>query len=416
MLLQGGSLSNVELTILGAGLGGLTAAALLAKQRKKVVIFAPGNDVGGAFVPARMEGYQFTLGPTLSFGNEKAGVLQKLYGDLGISPGDIVRSTSYQVVLPDRRLTVYPEKNHTLDELRREYPREIDGIVSLFRAVDKIAERSSKSRLTTFLSQRRRSKTLLQRYRFSKELLSFFDVQSRYFFGYPVQDLPIPNLITLINTSPLYEPQGFKKMVDLLLEVILKHDGIVRFSEQFPEIVPQRGKKVGLMTTGGLLESKVVLLNTSVPRRDYFRFIGILDQGVPVGLRHGILCLPDYTCPDDLFSLNMSRQGDEYAAPRGKRALTVWFPFQTPVGDRPGVQIDPVGEIIPFLDSFCDTIPAHRPEGSQYATPSGMRGSNESPMVRLERGLAKNMFLIRDDARCPVQAVAAALRLTEILK
>ena len=356
------------------------------------------------------------MGPTLSFGNEPAGALQKLYADLGISHGDIVRSTSYQVALPDRRLTVYPEKSETLEELRREYPLEIDGISKFFRVVEKIAVRTSKSRLSSFLSQRRRSKSLLQRYRFSRELLSFFDIQSRYFFGQSVHDLPISKLVSMINTSPLYEPQGFKKIADVLLEVILKHDGVVRFAEPFPEMVPQRGNMIGVLTAGGMAESRAVLLNTRGHLRDSFNFIGIMDQGVPVGMRHEVICLSDYARPDDLFSLALSRHGDESAAPRGKRALTVWFPFLTSDHDQPRVLIDPILEIIPFLDRFSDMMHAQRPDSTQYATPSNMPGREGASMIRLERGASKNIYLIRDDAGYPVQAVAAAERMADILQ
>ena len=409
-------MSKVDLTVLGAGLGGLAAAAILARQRKKVIVFAPGKEVGGAFIPARIDGYQFPLGPTLSFGNERAGVLQKLYAELGISHDDLVRSTSYQVTLPDRRLTVHPEKSDTLEELRREYPNEIDGITKFFQAVDKIAARSSKSRVSSFLSRRRSSKALLNRYRFSRELLSFFDIQSRYFFGQSVQDLSVSRLVSMINTSPLHEPQGFKKMADLLLEVILKHDGVVRFSEPFPEMVSQRGKQIGLMTTSGPVESRAVLLNTRGGFRDSFNFIGIMDQGVPVGMRHGVICLPDYSRPDDLFSLTLSRQGDESAAPRGKRALTAWFPFRAPDRDQAGTLLDPIREIIPFLDDFGGTMDVQRPDDTQYATPSAMQGREQASLVRLERGADKNLYFISDEPGHPVQAVAAAVRMAEILQ
>lgn len=407
---------KVDLIVLGAGIGGLAAAALLARQGKNVIVFVPGNEVGGAFVPARAEGYQFPLGPTLSFGNERAGTLQKLSAELGIMSGGSGRSAGYQVALPDRRITVYPEKTGTLEELRREYPNEIDGIVKFFHLVDKIAVRSSKSRLSSFLAQHRRSSALLKRYRFSPELLSFFDIQSRYFFGQSVHDLPISRLVSMITTSPLYEPQGFKIIADLLLEVILKHDGVVRFSEPFPEMMPQRGNRIGLSTADGPAESGAVLLNTRGRLRDSFHFIGILDQGVPVGMRHEVICLPDYARPGDLFSLALSRHGDERAAPRGKRALTVWFPFRAADGDQPIMLIDPIREIMPFLDDFNDTVHAQRPEGTQYATPSTMLGREESSQIRLERGSAKNLYLIKDDAGYPVQAVAAAQRMAEILR
>ena len=366
-------------------------------------------------MPFRTEGYQFPIGPTLSFGSERAGSLLKLYADLGIFHGDIVRPTTYQIVLPDRRLTVYPDKSETLEELRREYPHEIDGISKFFHVIDKIAARTSKSRLSSFLSRHRRSSALLQRYRFSRELLSFFDIQSRYFFGLTVHDLPINKLITMVNTSPLYEPQGFKKIADLLFEVILRHDGLVRLSEPFPEIEPQRGKRVGLLSTDGRTDSSVILLNTRGRIRDSFNFIGIMDQGVPVGMRHGAICLLDYDRPNDLFSLALSRHGDEGAAPRGKRALAVWFPFRAPDHAQQRTLVDPIREIIPFLDSFSDMMHGQSSEGTQYATPANLLRKEESSVIRLERGVSSNVYHIRDDAGYPVQTVAAAQRLAEIL-
>ena len=409
-------MSKVDLTVLGAGLGGLTAAALLARQKKKIVVFTPANEVGGAFVPPRIEGYQFPMGPTLVFSNERAGTLQKFYADLGISDGDTERSASFQIALPDRRITVHSEKSETLEELSREYPREIDKIRKFFHRVDKIAVSTSKNRISSFFSRRRRSSALLQRYHFSRELLSFFDIQSRYFFGQSVQDLPVNKLVSMITTSPLYEPQGFKKTADLLLEVILKHEGIVRYSEPFPEMVPQRRSRVSLLTTGGPVESATVLLNTSGPLRDSIIFMGITDQAVPVGMRHDVICLPDYGRPDDLFSLSLSRHGDEHSAPRGKRALTAWFPFRTPDRDQPRSLVDPIHEIIPFLDRFTDTMQMERPAGTQYATPNSMLGREGSSLIRLERGTAKNTYLISDDAGHPVQAVAAAQRMVEKLR
>ncbi len=407
-------MSKVDLTVLGAGLGGLAAAALLARQKKKVIVYVPGNEVGGAFVPAGKGGYRFSLGPTLSFGYERGGALHKLYTEMGISLGDMVRSSSYQVALPDRRLTVYPEKNETLEELRREYPQDIDRIVRLFHAVDKIAVRSSKSRLTSFFSRRRRSSSLLQRYRFSTELLSFFDIQSRYFFGQTVHDLPINKLVSMMTTSPLYEPQGFKKIADLLLETILQHNGTVLFSEPFPELIVQRGR-VGLRVSGGPSGSGTVLLNTSGHHRDTFRFFGIEDQGIPVGMRHEVICLPEYARPDELFSLTVSMHGDGSAAPQGKRAVTVWFPFRGPDDGQTGTLLDPVGGIMPFLDRFSETIAVQRPDDAQYATPPDLFLSKEVSTAVLERGIAKNLYGIRDDANHPVQALAAAERIADFL-
>ncbi len=158
------------------------------------------------------------------------------------------------------------------------------------------------------------------------------------------------------------------------------------------------------------------MLNTRGQLRDSFTFIGISDQGVPVGMRHGAICLPDYARPEELFGLTLSKHGDESAAPRGKRALTAWFPFLASERDRPGKLIAPIREIMPFLDLFTDAIHAQRPDAMQYATPPTLSGREGTSLVRLERGAAKNLFFIRDDGRYPVQAVAAAKKMAGLLR
>ena len=68
-----------DLAVVGAGLGGLAATALLSRKNKKAIVLEPGNAVGGALRTFEKGGFVFTTGPALSFGFERGGAIQDLY-------------------------------------------------------------------------------------------------------------------------------------------------------------------------------------------------------------------------------------------------------------------------------------------------------------------------------------------------
>ncbi len=140
-----------DLAVVGAGLGGLAAAALACRMNKKTIVLEPGDSVGGALRLYHRNGFSFYLGPSLSFGFERGGALQHLNETLGIAQNASLRSPCYQVVLPDRRITVYAEQSETLDELRREFPGEIDAIARFYQDIRKHALQNSKSAVSAFL-------------------------------------------------------------------------------------------------------------------------------------------------------------------------------------------------------------------------------------------------------------------------
>src|SRR4030042_4060013 len=58
-------MADYDVIVIVAGCGGLTAAALLAKQGRKVLVLEQGDRVGGCCSTFEREGYRFDVGATI---------------------------------------------------------------------------------------------------------------------------------------------------------------------------------------------------------------------------------------------------------------------------------------------------------------------------------------------------------------
>lgn len=400
-------MSKYDLAVVGTGLGGLVAAAMCSRRKQKVILLTEDDAVGGALRGFKKDGFLFRSGPALSFGFERAGALQEFYSSLGISHTATVNSPCYQVAMSDRRITVFAEKSATLEELRREFPRDYDEISRFYADLERKAIKNTKSSLSSYVSRRRTAGAYVRKYRFSGEWHAFLDVQSWFFFHTPVSDLPLSTLILLCDAVPLYLHGGFKKLADQLLDVIIQNGGEVRFTQAHVELLVRNGKVDGVVTPSGAVEADAVLLNTRQDRARACRVttFGIRDDVVPVGMCQEVICLPDHSRPSSFFTLSLSMP-DDAAAPAHARALTATF-----FGDWQDYgPVNQVARIIPFLEDFC--LFAERAEGSSeaMATPGVSFQPVKSPTGRslLMKSSKRNVFMLLDDAASPVQTISAA--------
>lgn len=394
-----------DVIVIGAGLGGLTAAALASRMDRKTILLEPGESVGGVLRGLKKRGFTFHPGPRLSFGFERGSPVQLLNERLGLAHNAAQYSPCYQVALPDRRITIYAEQPETLDELRREFPDEIDRIVKFYKDIRNQALQNSKNRLSAFLSARRRAEAFIGKYRFSPQFKAFLDVQSRYFFGQPVIAISLHSLVTLFDSSPAYLEGGFGKLAKQLLAVLLKNGGEIRYrvAPPAPDVKTRR-----VSTPDDELQAKSILFNREHDRRPEVLCVGVRKEVIPAGMLPEVICLSDYSRPDLFFTLSVSA-GDASAEHPDTGTLIAEFNDQA--GSR-GVEarIKQVSRIVPFLEDFFLFAEQETgsPAGSGFPEELSWKTVPILDNQDILKHSRKGFFLLFDGAGTPCQSIAAA--------
>jgi hypothetical protein len=400
-----------DFAVAGAGLGGLAAAALLSSQKRKTIVIESAESLNSALGVFEKNGFTFLAAPSLSYGFQRGEAISELSAFLGVLQDVSVLSPCYQVALPDHRITVYPEQNETLEELRREFPKEIDALSRFYRDVHKQAVQNGKNRFSSYVSDRRAAAGFVAKYRFSRQLASFFDVQSRYFHQKPLQELSLSSLIALCDTPPLYIRGGFKKFCNALYGIILQHGGEVRYQEHSPELVFKNGALAGIKTSRGLTEAGCILLD-DIQQNQKTLYIGLHDRALPVGMAHLVLLLPDYASPEDFISLSVGADDAAALTPPGVKALTATLHSPRARNAEKKALTERISSLMPFLDEHTVFMEEQKREKIGWKMHGDMAfralrsNGGESALFRSSR--RRDVYLLRENPDAPLQTISAA--------
>jgi phytoene dehydrogenase-like protein len=128
---------DYEVIIIGGGIGGLTAAAALAKRGLSVCLLERQSYVGGCAATVLHAGQQFEPTHGLYCGWEPGGVYERLFTELGVTtPRAQILSPAYVVRLPDGldipRTSSVPEFEANL---REAFPECADAAIEFYRNI-----------------------------------------------------------------------------------------------------------------------------------------------------------------------------------------------------------------------------------------------------------------------------------------
>jgi phytoene dehydrogenase-like protein len=409
---------DYDVILLGSGLGGLIAGALLAKRGCSVLLLREKG-----YLPSyRRDGYRFTplsnfserrLRPSLvqqiaqeldlSFAGADSG--KDLYGKKELGP--LRRKVPFQVILPEARIDLLGSPSLFQMELKREFPKELAQIEKLYEelgSIQEILRAQRKKEASSFFPVDSRS---IVRMSFSflsfpeagiDERLSLFSKEFKAFLR--LQWIAWGNLfdgaypLPLVAYLLLHEERGewasqpdLEQLEGRILDSFLQSGGEAAEIEKAKR-VEQRWRKGFTLTLEGdrrAFRSRFLILNSPLhtfltlfgeggkPVSKWLEriqplyilspcFFGIREKVVPVGMKDLLISILDLEKPcegGNLLSLNFSPEGDEGAAPDGHRALTV----QSLIPFRDGAQVSLVhpeaimkhlSRLIPFLDSYLD--------------------------------------------------------------
>ncbi len=406
-----------DAAVVGIDLGGLAAAALLSKSGKKVIASTPGTSLAEALGSMKKESFSFFHGPALSHGFEQGGMFQQLLAELDINEIAPAQAASYQVALPDKRVTVSSDPEETLEDLRREFPRDSQNAEKFFRDLKKEAERISKGRIAAYLSRIRSARSFLRRYSFSRELLSFFDLQALYFFQRSVQALSLGELLVLCRNQPFKYDKGHEMLADQLAAVILRAGGEIRYKEPSAKIIFQNNHAVGMQYDHESVEAGSILLDTPDSRAAVL-FLGIREEVVPAGMGCHVLYLPDYSKPQDFLAISLNPEDEIDSAPRGMRALTATCRQTTNLPPDINTLTERASEIIPFLNDFVVQSFEYRPVAGTSAPDKTalkpLKTGTSEPLLFITS--SRNVYLLKESMQAPLQMIQVARKYVSRLR
>ena len=129
---------NAEVVVIGAGGGGLSAATILARAGKKVVLIEKHNRVGGYMSQFRRGDYSFEISLHAMGGlDHEEGETPKDFGKLGIwdKLKPVRLDPMYKVVTQDLEMTIPSDPEQFKAQLKELVPEEADGIDLLFEDI-----------------------------------------------------------------------------------------------------------------------------------------------------------------------------------------------------------------------------------------------------------------------------------------
>ncbi|MBO6523944.1 MAG: FAD-dependent oxidoreductase [Balneolaceae bacterium] len=370
--------SNFDAIIVGSGMGGMSAAAMLAKDGYKVLILEAALHPGGCSSSYPRKGYIFESGATTLIGFDENQPLRKLEEETGIRIPRDELNPSMKVWFDGGAITRYKDRFEWIEEAVRVFGNrkgqkkfwnlafnlsEIVWKVSLKNPTFPPLNTQDWFRLATSNSPK---DVWVLKYAFksvkevaqkcgvdSEQFLRFLDEQLMITAQAKSKDTPFlfgaPGL-TYTNYSNFYVPGGLIEMINTIKKYVEAKGGALQTKEAVTGIVQESGEFVIKTKKDRVYKAPIVISNIPIWNmpditlgkiKSYFEkeaagfdeAWGAITMGIAttdtypdnLGIHHQIHLggkkVP-HTNSESIF-VSMSKRGDSERAPEGERTLNV---------------------------------------------------------------------------------------------
>jgi len=261
-----------DVVVIGSGLGGLTAAALVARRGLRTLLLEHHYLPGGMCTTLRRQGISFDTGTALMYGfgekgfNAHNSVMNELEQDIDI----ISHKSLLRITFEGRKITFWPDYDRFLDEITAAFPNQAEELRALYAYLYDIYTkviarepvivpptdmppeqnlralfRHPLALLTTVRMLNTSTESILRRFITDPDLLAFFDKLTSTYCYCTIRETPAILAATMFVDNHIggaYYPARSPQILASTLEKALEESGgQILYRRRAKEIIIEQG-------------------------------------------------------------------------------------------------------------------------------------------------------------------------------